>query len=171
MRLVAKTLSQSQGGRVLFRTGRKTKKDKVLQFPIFAKTLVLKTNNPNFVPLFAPCRCLRPQNPQNPLSSHSTPSYSPLTFTIHIPSTMFHQKVKSKQLPHYFQKSYASCSVSATQRVVLFSLRATKYLGPGFRPIKIIIVIVMLFFLSHIRYSPLTLANTDRNRQELPTII
>jgi hypothetical protein len=53
----------------------------------------------------------------------------------------------------------------------LFSLRATKYLGPGFRPIKIIIVIVMLFFLSHIRYSPLTLANTDRNRQELPTII
>ena len=74
LRLVAKTLSPSQGRRILFRTGRKTKKDEVLQFPIFAKTLVLKTNNPNFVPLFATCRYLRPQNPQNPLFPHTTPS-------------------------------------------------------------------------------------------------
>ena len=68
LRLVAKTLSQSQGRRILFRIGRKTKKDEVLQFPIFAKTLVLITNNPDFVPLFAPCRYLRPQNLKIPFS-------------------------------------------------------------------------------------------------------
>jgi hypothetical protein len=54
--------------------------------------------------------------------------YHPLArsfiFTIPIRSTMFHQKVKSKQLPDYFQKSYSSCSVSASV-IKLFSFLLT----------------------------------------------
>ena len=118
LRLVAKTLSQSQGGRVLFRTRRKTKKDKVLQFLIFAKTLVLITNNPDFVPLFARCRYLRPQNLRNPPFSPYHSVARALTLTIPITSTMFHTEAKSKLLPDYFQKSYSSCSVSATIQAV-----------------------------------------------------
>ena len=44
------------------------------------------------------------------------------------------------------------------QRVVLFSLRATKYLGPGFRPIKIILI-CLIFCVSPLRY-PLGLSTT-----------
>ena len=112
LRLVAKTLSQSQGRRILFRTGRKTKKDEVLQFPIFAKTLVLITNNSDFVPLFARCRYLRPQNSKTPPLPALHPIQSALSCTILITSTMFHPKVNSKLLPHYFLKTYSSSSLS-----------------------------------------------------------
>ena len=58
------------------------------------------------------------------------PPYHPVpcsfTLTISIRSTMFHQKVKSKQLPDYFQKHYSSCTVSAAKIGTLITSKTGK---------------------------------------------
>ena len=112
------------GGRDLIQNRAKNQERQSFTISDFRQNNGLKHQQPQLcttictLSLFKTPKSLKsPFPPYHPL----TPSF---TFTIPIRSTMFHQKVKSKQLPHYFQKSYSSCSVSASV-IKLFSFLLT----------------------------------------------